>query len=64
MRKKVLDAGGAKGKAMKWSDVIEDFERTEYCQSRSCGVIKKLENEGVVKVAGERDKRMIRLIEG
>ena len=42
----------------------EDFERTEYCQSRSCGIIKKLENEGVVKVAGERDKRTIRLIEG
>jgi hypothetical protein len=27
-------------------------------------VIKGLENEGVVKVAGERDKRMIRRIEG
>jgi DNA replication licensing factor MCM4 len=70
MRKEVLnmlDAGGAKGKAMKWSDVMKTLgeqssvkvDPVEFSE-----VIKGLENEGVVKVAGERDKRMIRRIEG
>ena len=73
MRKEVLnmlDAGrGAKGKAtsMKWSDVMKTLgeqssvkvDPVEFTE-----VIKGLENEGVVKVAGERDKRMIRRIEG
>ena len=70
MRKEVLsvlDAAGAKGKAMKWSDVIKTLgeqssvkvDPVEFLE-----VIKGLENEGVVKVAGERDKRMIRRIEG
>ena len=71
MRKEVLNmldaGGGAKGKAMKWSDVMKTLgeqssvkvDPVEFSE-----VIKGLENEGVVKVAGERDKRMIRRIEG
>lgn len=69
MRKEVLNMldAGAKGKAMKWSDVIKTLgeqssvkvDPVEFLE-----VIKGLENEGVVKVAGERDKRMIRRIEG
>ena len=77
MRKEILnmlDAGGGgggggamKGKAMKWSDVMKTLgeqssvkvDPVEFSE-----VIKALENEGVVKVAGERDKRMIRRIEG
>ena len=72
MRKEVLNmlnAGGlgAKGKAMKWSDVMKTLgeqssvkvDLVEFSE-----VIKGLENEGVVKVAGERDKRTIRRIEG
>lgn len=62
----VLDVG-AKGKAMKWSDVMKTLGEQSSVKVdplEFSEVIKGLENEGVVKVVGERDKRMIRRIEG
>ena len=61
MKKKVmnkLDAGGAKGKAMRWYDVTKTLgeqssvkvDPVEFSE-----VIKVLENEGAVKVADESD---------
>jgi DNA replication licensing factor MCM4 len=69
MRKEVLNVldAGAKGKAVKWSDVIKilgEQSSVKVDPVEFSEVIKGLENEGVVKVAGERDKRMIRRIEG
>ena len=63
----VLDSAGAKGKAMKWSDVIKTLgeqssvrvDPLEFSED-----IKGLENGGMLKVVGERDKRTIRRIEG
>jgi DNA replication licensing factor MCM4 len=69
MRKEVLNVldGGAKGKAMKWSDVMKalgEQSSVKVDPVEFSEVIKGLENEGVVKIAGERDKRVIRRIEG
>ena len=69
MRKEVLNMldAGAKGKAIKWSDVIKalgEQSSVKVDPLEFSEVIKGLENEGVVKVVGERDKRMIRRIEG
>ena len=70
MRKEILnllDSAGAKGKAMKWSDVIKTLGEQSSVRVdplEFLEVIKGLENEGVVKVVGERDKRTIRRIEG
>ena len=69
MRKEVLNVldSGAKGKAMKWSDVMKalgEQSSVKVDPVEFSEVIKGLENEGVVKIAGERDKRMIRRIEG
>ena len=62
----MLDAGGggAKGKAMKWSDIMKTLGEQRSVKVdpvEFSGVIKELENEGV---AGARDKRMVRRIEG
>jgi len=69
MRKEILNVldAGAKGKAIRWSDVIKALGEQSSVKVDSLEfseVIKGLENEGVVKVVGERDKRMIRRIEG
>jgi len=69
MRKEVLNVldAGARGKAIKWSDVIKalgEQSSVKVDPLEFSEVIKGLENEGVVKVVGERDKRMIRRIDG
>lgn len=69
MRKEVLNmleagGGGAKGKAMKWSDVMKTLGEQSSVKVDPVEFSEGLEIEGVVKVAGERDKRMIRRIEG
>ncbi|KAF5366955.1 hypothetical protein D9615_010612 [Tricholomella constricta] len=69
MRKEVLGllqgAGGARG--IKWSEAIKrlgDQSSVKVDAPEFSEVIKGLENEGLVKVVGERDKRTIRRIEG
>ncbi|KAF5366369.1 hypothetical protein D9615_010663 [Tricholomella constricta] len=69
MRKEVLGllqgAGGARG--IKWSEAIKrlgDQSSVKVDVAEFSEVIKGLENEGLVKVVGERDKRTIRRIEG
>jgi len=66
MRKGVLNVldAGANGKAMRWSDVIRALGEQSSVKVDPLEVIKGLENEGLVKVVGERDKRMIRRMEG
>ncbi|KAF8814423.1 cell division control protein 54 [Phlegmacium glaucopus] len=69
MRKEILNVldAGAKGKSIKWSDVMKalgEQSSVKVDPLEFSEVIKGLENEGVVKVVGERDKRMIRRIEG
>jgi DNA replication licensing factor MCM4 len=62
----LLDAsGGVRG--LKWGEVVKRLgeqssvkvDVTEFSE-----VVKALENEGLVKVVGEREKRMIRRMEG
>ena len=69
MRKEVMNVldAGAQGKAIKWSDLIKTLGEQSSVKVdplEFSEVIKGLENEGVVKVVGERDKRMIRRLDG
>ncbi|KAJ8522534.1 hypothetical protein ONZ45_g900 [Pleurotus djamor] len=71
MRKEViamLDRAGAGGKkGIRWADVVKQLGEQSSMKVDTADfteVIKNLENEGVVKVVGEREKRMIRRIEG
>ncbi|CAA7268765.1 unnamed protein product [Cyclocybe aegerita] len=69
MRKEILALldGKANTRGIKWTDAFKllgeqssvRVDAVEFTE-----VIKGLENEGLVKVVGERDKRMIRRIEG
>ena len=69
MRREVLallDAG-AKGRGLKWADAIRQLGEQSSVKIDTLDfteVIKGLENEGIIKVVGEREKRMIRRIEG
>jgi DNA replication licensing factor MCM4 len=69
MRKEILSilGGSSGGRGMKWSQVIKQLGEQSNVRVDSADfgeVIKELENEGVVKVVGEREKRTIRRIEG
>lgn len=71
MRKEVvamLDRAGASGKrGIRWTDVVKQLSEQSSMKVDTADfneVIKTLENEGIVKVMGEREKRMIRRIEG
>ncbi len=71
MRKEVvamLDRAGASGKrGIRWTDVVKQLGEQSSMKVDTADfneVIKTLENEGIVKVMGEREKRMIRRIEG
>ena len=69
MRKEVLSMleGAGKGRGIKWADAIKMLGEQSSVKVDSVEfteVIKGLENEGVLKVVGEREKRMIRRIEG
>ena len=69
MRKGVLGildgAGGSRG--IKWADAMRTLGEQSSIKvdaAEFTEVIKGLENEGLVKVVGDREKRMIRRIEG
>ncbi|KDQ56636.1 hypothetical protein JAAARDRAFT_70353 [Jaapia argillacea MUCL 33604] len=61
----VLDKGNSRG--IKWSDAIKKLEGQSSVRldhQEFTAVILDLEREGLVKVVGERDKRVIRRVEG
>ena len=66
MRKEVLNVldAEAKGKAIKWSDLIKILgEQSHNVEVDPLWGYQGTRNEGVVKVVGERDKRMIRRLD-
>ncbi|KAH9474787.1 DNA replication licensing factor mcm4 [Psilocybe cubensis] len=68
MRKGILNVleGAAKGRGIKWVDAVKllgDQSSVKIDPVEFSEVIKGLENEGVIKVVGEREKRMIRKIQ-
>lgn len=66
MRKEILSILGSNTRGLKWADAIKTLcsqssirvETAEFTE-----VIRALEQEGAVKVVGERDKRVIRKID-
>ena len=69
MRKEVVTIleGAAKGRGFKWTELIKtlgDQSSIKVDTVDFAEVMKGLENEGVLKVVGERDKRMIKKIDG
>jgi len=68
MRKEILnllDGGNTRG--VKWSDAMKKLENQSSIRvdtQEFAAVIQDLEREGMVKVVGERDRRVIRRIEG
>ncbi|KAG5642091.1 hypothetical protein DXG03_003615 [Asterophora parasitica] len=69
MRKEVLGLleGAGRARGIKWADAIQRLGEQSSVRvdaSDFTEVMKSLENEGLVKVVGERDKRTIRRIEG
>jgi DNA replication licensing factor MCM4 len=63
----LLGAGGGGGRGVKWVEAMKQLGNQSSIRvdaAEFSEVIKGLENEGIVKVVGERDKRMIRRIEG
>ncbi|KAJ7507506.1 cell division control protein 54 [Mycena galericulata] len=64
----MLDAtAGAKGRGVRWNDAIKalgDQSSVRVDVAEFAEVLKTLENEGLVKVVGERERRMIRKMEG
>jgi len=68
MRKEILNLlnGTAKGRGVKWSEAIKTLSEQSSIKIDPVDfteVIKGLENEGTLKVVGEKDKRMIRRID-
>jgi DNA replication licensing factor MCM4 len=69
MRREVLGLleGPAGLRGVKWSQAVKqlgDQSSIKVDLAEFSEVVKSLENEGIVKVIGEREKRMIRRIEG
>ncbi|KAJ7774278.1 cell division control protein 54 [Mycena maculata] len=71
MRRGVLSmldtTAGAKGRGVRWTDAIKalgDQSSVRVDAAEFAEVLKTLENEGLVKVVGERERRMIRKMEG
>lgn len=69
MRKEVLNllegAGGTRG--VRWSDAFKALEGQSSVRVQAAEfqeVVRELEQEGLVKVVGERDRRVIRRVEG
>lgn len=61
----LLDAGGNKG--IRWSDAVQrlsDQSSVKIHAQEFQQVIKELEQEGTVKIVGERERRTIRRVEG
>ena len=69
MRKELLSIldGAGKGRGIKWAEAMKMLSEQSSVKVDAVDfaeVIKGLENEGAVKVVGEREKRTIRRIEG
>ena len=69
MRKELLSIldGAGKGRGIKWAEAMKMLGEQSSVKVDAVDfaeVIKGLENEGAVKVIGEREKRTIRRIEG
>ncbi len=69
MRKEILNVlnGAGGGRGVKWADAMKALgsqSSVKIDPAEFSEVIKALENEGLLKVVGERDKRMIRKIDG
>ena len=63
----VLDSAGRGGRGIKWAEAVKllgEQSSIKVDMAEFTEVIKALENEGSVKVVGEREKRMIRKMEG
>lgn len=63
----MLDGGAGKGKGLKWGEAMKrlaDQSSIRVDAAEFSEVIKVMVNEGVLTVVGERDKRMIRRVEG
>jgi DNA replication licensing factor MCM4 len=62
----LLDSSGG-GRGIRWGDVVKKLGEQSSVKvdiAEFSEVVKALENEGLVKVVGEREKRMIRRMEG
>jgi len=70
MRKAVLamlDGSGGGTRGVKWMDALQQLESQSTVKISTAEfqqVIKELEQEGMVKVVGERERRMIRRVDG
>ena len=70
MRKEILgmlEGSGGRGRGIKWGDAMKRLGEQSSIRvdaAEFSEVIKALENEGLLAVVGERDKRMIRKVEG
>jgi len=63
----VLDSAGNAGRGIKWAEAVRllgEQSSVKVDSAEFTEVIKALENEGLVNVVGEREKRMIRKMEG
>ncbi|KAG1814176.1 MCM-domain-containing protein [Suillus variegatus] len=63
----MLDSGAGKGKGLKWGEAMKRLAEQSSIRvdtAEFSEVIKAMENEGVLTVVGERDRRMIRRVEG
>ena len=63
----MLEGSGGKGRGIKWGDAMKRLGEQSSIRvdaAQFTEVIKALENEGLLAVAGERDRRMIRKVEG
>jgi len=63
----MLEGGGEKGRGIKWGDAMRRLGEQSSIRvdaAEFAEVVKALENEGLLTVIGERDRRMIRKVEG
>ncbi|EIW79689.1 MCM-domain-containing protein [Coniophora puteana RWD-64-598 SS2] len=60
-------SGGARGRGVKWADAVKRLGEQSSIRvdtAEFAEVVKAMENEGLVSVVGERDKRTIRKLDG
>lgn len=63
----MLEGSGEKGRGIKWGNVMRRLGEQSSIRvdaAEFTEVVKALENEGLLTVIGERDRRMIRKVEG
>jgi DNA replication licensing factor MCM4 len=61
----MLDSSGGAGRGVKWSDAVKKLQEQSTIHVEAAEfqeAVRALETEGLVKVIGERDKRVIRKI--